>query len=159
MYKHLILAMLCAFLLVNCYVSTSEIHDESDIIHITTPPGGSLPPGVLVNDGWYSAFRTFIVPELDDSWTFIGEIQSNVRNPSDNLSSNTVPVGSRVYHSYEGRITINEWGFAGWLSTYWYGDTIIVVVGEQHQQFISQRDSNRRIDMLNGVWQGDSIKN
>jgi len=54
------------------------------------PPSGALPPMVFVNDILYIISPMRHGPIMDESWTFIGEIESYVDNvvPTGHLQSN-----------------------------------------------------------------------
>jgi len=117
----------------------------------TTPPAApsARPPSVFVNDTYYQIFesRQSAVPELDESWDYLGTVQSEVslsETPTGNFQASGSGIGAEIYHSYDGRIPLY------YMDDYLgekYGDSIIVVFNGQRSLYISNdvRDEIYRI--------------
>ena len=101
------------------------------------------PPAVFVNDTWFQIFveRNNQIPPLDDSWTFLGTIQTIVAGYlplTENFQSNMDLLGARIYHNYLGRIPVtnNTWGEP--IDEEAFGESIIVVYENRRIMFISE---------------------
>jgi len=118
----------------------------------------STPPAVFVNDTWFGILegRDNLIPALDDSWTFLGVVQTVVelhKSPTENFQSNSFPIGARIYHSYEGRIPVtnNIWGEP--IDEEAFGNSIILVFDGTRVMLGSEeaRDEFVRVMEANGV--------
>ena len=127
------------------------------------PPSGALPPMVFVDDILYIISPMRHGPIMDESWTFIGEIESYVDNvvPTGHLQSNfgTIFAGGefvniadmRVYHSpnalfrlplyCDERFGENEY-------EEFYSDAIVVVANGQHFPHASEAVRDRSNEIL-----------
>jgi hypothetical protein len=100
-------------------------------------------PAVFVNDTWYRIYddRHDIIPELDNSWQFLGEIQSIApayESPAVNFQANFDQLGGKIYHNYEARIPVNTGSWPAAINEEVIGDSIIVVFEEGRMLLISE---------------------
>ena len=114
----------------------------------------AVPPMVFVNDTYYQAFehRQHIVPEVDEAWVYLGEIQSTAPGyelPAENFQTNRDMIGARIYHAYNGQIpiTTSAWGDA--IEEEIIGDSIIVVYEGQRFLYISEKAHSEAIRIMN----------
>ena len=101
------------------------------------------PPAVFVNDTWFQIFqeRNNQIPPIDDSWTFLGTIQTIVAGHlplTENFQSNMDLPGARIYHNYLARIPVtnNTWGEP--INEEAFGESIIVVYENRRIMFIPE---------------------
>jgi hypothetical protein len=111
-------------------------------------PKFAKPPLIFANDELYQYHDHLIghIPELDDNWTYIGEIMSTVQGdmiPSENLQANTEIIGAEIYHSLNSLIKVNSKEF--------YGDCIIVVFEGQCSQYVSSMEHDSIEELLNAT--------
>jgi hypothetical protein len=104
---------------------------------------------IFVNDRLYLSYYgrpAGFGAELDESWVYLGEVQRLVRGfPTENFYSSLTPIGAKIYHSYEGRISVSAEEF--------YDDSIMVVfIGDDnrlwHVQYISEAAFERVNEIL-----------
>lgn len=101
------------------------------------------PQLILVNGVMYYMYDNSagIAQMLDDSWVFVGKVESCVRSdtqPRRNLQSNHSIVGAEVYHSNEGYIRIANSSWGDPLKDAVTGDSIIVVFEGQFSLYLSE---------------------
>ena len=119
---------------------------------MTSPIAGSAQPGfeelvkfsLFVNDTLYEIYvlnsfgLSADIPDLDDSWTYLGNIQSTVPHgelPNENLQANSEVKGAEVYHSSNGKIYVQTFELVR--PAEFYGDTIVIDYKGQRSQYIA----------------------
>ena len=115
----------------------------------------SAVPAVFVNDTWFRIFenRQHIVPDLDDTWVYLGNIQSSVpgwESPSMNFQTNDESmIGAEIYHSSQARIRITNTAWNDPLNEEITGDGIIVVFNGLRLLYITEETQSRVTDVMN----------
>ncbi|MDF2845650.1 MAG: putative entericidin like toxin protein [Herbinix sp.] len=67
------------------------------------------PPFVFVNDTLYKRYKEVTSKEMDDSYTFLGNIESSVstfESPKENFQANDDIIGAEVYQSGDNIIIL-----------------------------------------------------
>jgi len=112
-------------------------------------------PAVFVNDTWFRIFddRQHIVPELDDTWVFIGTLQSTVpgwESPTQNFQTNNeAMIGSEIFYSAGGCIAVNTCAWGDPIDEVIIGDSIIVVYEGSRLYFISDEAHTEVMNVMN----------
>ena len=117
--------------------STFRSEIVADALDENTTPSpemhSSAVPAVFVNDTYFRVFddRQHIVPDLDDTWIFLGSIQSSAsgwESPTQNFQTNNeLMIGAEIFHSFEGHVPITNSVWGDPLNDEVVGDSIIVV--------------------------------
>jgi hypothetical protein len=114
-------------------------------------------PAVFVNDTYFRIFddRQRYVPGLDDTWVYLGTIESTVpgwESPTQNFQTNNESmIGAEIYHSSDGRIPIAESVWGDPLNKEIIGDSIIVVFEGQRLLYISDEAHSEAYEVMNAV--------
>ena len=124
----------------------------------TEPEGpGMKPPMLFVNDVLYlPGVAPWYIPELNDDWTFVGEIQSLTEHhnivPTEHLQTNSYPaLGAKVYHFSDGRIRISRDNDGVYSYREIYGDSLIVIANWGKSHFISTEARDRLSEIMADV--------
>lgn len=132
------------------YTATEQSVEQEEIPY-------ALPPMVLVNDVMYQSydFRSGVSQILDDTWTRVGEIESSVsltEKPTENLQANCEFVGTEVYHSSSGRITVNPYGSDIIKNDEeFFGDSIILAYKGEYHQYIAIKEYDKVNELLKAM--------
>jgi len=119
--------------------------------------GSAAVPAVFVNDTYFRLFdnRQHNVPSLDDTWVYLGTIQSSVQGwtyPTQNFQTNNVlMIGSEIYHSPEGRIKVTESVWGDPLNEEVVGDSIIVFFEGERLLYVSEEAHNEAYKVMDSV--------
>ena len=114
-------------------------------------------PAVFVNDTYFRIFddRQHIVPDLDDTWVYLGNIRSAAPGggkPTQNFqTTNDRMIGAEIYHSSEGRIPITESVWGDPLDEEISGDCIIVVFEDQRIMYVSEEAHSKAYQVMDAV--------
>jgi hypothetical protein len=116
-------------------------------------------PAVFVNDTYFRVFtadeQQHIVPNIDDTWVYLGDIQSNVpgwESPTQNFQTNNARMlGAKIYYSSEGRIPVTNSAWGDPLEEEVIGDSIIVVFEDLRLLYISEDAHDKVIEIMNTV--------
>lgn len=117
-------------------------------------------PAVYVNDTYFRIFADELhsshsVPNIDDSWTSLGKIQSAVpgwESPKLNFQTNNeAMIGSEIYHSSQGHIPIinSVWGDP--LNDEIIGDSVIVVFNDRRMLYITEEAQVEAFEIMDKV--------
>jgi len=140
MKKSFAMTLLLWFMLIITACAPSDSPSSDSPLY---PSPNARPPAVFVNDTYYQVFenRQTVVPLIDDTWAYLGEIQNTVpgyESPIEKFQSNGDIIGAAIYHSYEGHIPITTTTWGDPLEEEVIGDSIIVVLRGQRYLYISE---------------------
>lgn len=156
MRKFIVLALLATVLtvqLAGCSSASNAVTDDASQAENEQPVLWDLVPSVFVGDKYFRIHdeRQDIVPEIDDTWTYLGDVLETVPSyelPESNFQANTDIVGAEIYHCAESRIpvTISTWGDA--IDEEIIGESIIVVFGGQRLLYITESAHNEVMEVM-----------
>jgi hypothetical protein len=111
---------------------------------------------VFVNDTYYQFFadQQSVVPELDKTWKYIGDIQSaseGLKAPTINFQASFDMIGAKIYHSYKGRIPVTNSIWGDTLDEEVIGDSIIVVFEGKRYLYITGDAWNEAYKIMESV--------
>ena len=114
-------------------------------------------PAVFVNDTYFRIFddKQHIVPDLDDTWVYLGSIQSSAPgwgSPAQNFQTNNeLMMGADIFHSYEGHIPITNSVWEDPLNEEVVGDSIIVVFEGMRILYITEEAHTEAYKVMGAV--------
>jgi hypothetical protein len=114
-------------------------------------------PAVFVNDTYFRIFenRQHTVPYLDDTWVYLGDIQSAApgwESPTQNFQTNNEQmIGAEIYHSSECRIPITNSTWGDPLEAEVIGDSLIVIFEGLRLLYISEETHDEAIKVMDAV--------
>jgi hypothetical protein len=157
--QRILTAIICCLIIFVGCASPPRVKNKVEVPEITATPiptptsvvRENSPSAVFVNDTFYRLFesRQSYVPELDNLWVYLGEIQSTLptyENPNDNFQANREIVGSKIYHSYEGCIPVTDFG-NDYLGEEVIGDSIIAVIKGHRYLYLSD-EANAEVEKI-----------
>jgi hypothetical protein len=138
--------------------NTSKI-DGEELDENTSEVRWAAVPAVFVNDTYFRVFtadeQQHIVPQIDDTWVYLGDIQSNVpgwQSPTQNYQTNNERMlGAEIYYSSEGRIPVTNSAWGDPLEEEVVGVSIIVVFEDLRLLYISEEAHDELIEVMNTI--------
>jgi len=142
----------------NTAASNTHITDELTENTTSSPEVHTAAvPAVFVNDIYFRFFdeKQNIVPDIDDTWAYLGNIQSSVpgwESPVQNFQTNNEQmIGAEIFHSSIGRIPITSSVWDDPLNEEAVGDSIIVVFNGQRILYISEEAHTEAYKVMSAV--------
>ena len=114
-------------------------------------------PAVFVNDTYFRIYddRQDVVPELDDTWIYLGSIQSSALGwepPTQNFQTNNdLMIGAEIFHSYEGHIPVTNSVWNDPLNEEVVGESIIVVFEGKRILYITEKAHTEAYKIMGAV--------
>ena len=138
---------------------TSDIVSDEPDESITPSPEmhDAAVPAVFVNDTYFRIFddRQDIVPDVDDTWVYLGKIQGSVpgwKSPTQNFQTNNeAMIGAEIFFSSEGRIPVTSSAWGDPIDEEIVGDIVIVVFEGSRLWYISEEAHSEVIEVMNAV--------
>ena len=114
-------------------------------------------PAIFVNDTYFRIFadRRQNVPDLDDTWVYLGNIDSATpewESPAENFQTNEESMmGAEIYRSFEGRIRIAAGTWGDPLDEEVIGDSIIADIEGTRSLYISEEAYSEVIKVMDAA--------
>jgi len=114
-------------------------------------------PAVFVNDTWFRIFEDHqrIVPHLDDTWVYLGVIQSAVpgwESPVMNFQTNDERmIGAEIFHSSNAHIPVTNDAWGDPMNGEIIGEGIVVIFGDLRILYVAEETSAKILDLMNKV--------